>query len=196
MTSVSQPTAVKSATEVLRREHEAIVRMLDASEVVADRLSAGTKVEPEILSQLLEFFRLFADRCHHEKEEEHLFPLLERKGLLRAGGPIGVMMDEHTQGRAQMERMTVAAEAYRHGDTMAGRRWAEAMRRYSTLLRQHIDKENHVLFVLAERLMSPAEQEAMVAAFERSEIEKMGAGTHERLHAMMDRLSTTLLPCG
>lgn len=193
---MTERVATKSATDVLRREHDAILRMLDVSAVVVDRLGAGAKVEPEILSQLLEFFRLFADRCHHEKEEELLFPLLERKGLLRAGGPIGVMMDEHTQGRAQMERMSTAAAAYRNGDAAASQRWADAMRRYTTLLRQHIDKENHVLFELADRLMSPAEQEEMTAAFERSEIEKMGAGTHERLHALMERLSVTLLPCG
>ena len=193
---MTEPVAVKSATDVLRHEHDAIVRMLDVSAVVADRLLGGRRVEPEILTQLLEFFRLFADRCHHEKEEELLFPLLERKGLLRAGGPIGVMLDEHTQGRAQMERMTAAAAAYRNGDPDAGRRWAEAMRRYSTLLRQHIDKENQILFVLADRLMSAGEQAEMVAGFERAEIEKMGAGTHERLHALMDQLSAMILPCG
>ena len=193
---MTEPVAVKSATDVLRHEHDAIVRMLDVSAVVAARLAAGAQVEPEILAQLLEFFRLFADRCHHGKEEELLFPLLERKGLLRAGGPIGVMLDEHTQGRAQMQRMTAAAEAYRNGDANAGQRWASAMNRYAALLRQHIDKENHILFELADRLMTPAEQAEMVAAFERAEIEKMGAGTHERLHALMDRLSATLLPCG
>jgi len=193
---MTEPVAVKSATDVLRHEHDAIVRMLDVSAVVAARLAAGAQVEPEILAQLLEFFRLFADRCHHGKEEELLFPLLERKGLLRAGGPIGVMLDEHTQGRAQMQRMTAAAEAYRNGDANAGQRWASAMNRYAALLRQHIDKENHILFELADRLMTPAEQAEMVAAFERSEIEKMGAGTHERLHALMDKLSTTILPCG
>jgi len=193
---MTEPVAVKSATDVLRHEHDAIVRMLDVSAVVAARLAAGAQVEPEILAQLLEFFRLFADRCHHGKEEELLFPLLERKGLLRAGGPIGVMLDEHTQGRAQMQRMTAAAEAYRNGDANAGQRWASAMNRYAALLRQHIDKENHILFELADRLMTPAEQAEMVAAFERSEIEKMGAGTHERLHALMDQLSATILPCG
>ena len=193
---MTEPVAVKSATDILRHEHEAIVRMLDVSGVVADRLAAGTKVEPEILAELLEFFHLFADRCHHEKEEELLFPLLERKGLLRAGGPIGVMLDEHTQGRAQMERMTAAAEGYCNGDAEAGRRWAGAMQRYSTLLRQHIDKENQILFVLADRLMSSAEQAEMVAGFERAEVEKMGAGTHERLHALMDQLSAMILPCG
>jgi len=193
---MTEPVAVKSATDVLRHEHDAIVRMLDVSAVVAARLAAGAQVEPEILAQLVEFFRLFADRCHHGKEEELLFPLLERKGLLRAGGPIGVMLDEHTQGRAQMQRMTAAAEAYRNGDANAGQRWASAMNRYATLLRQHIDKENHILFELADRLMTSAEQAEMVAAFERSEIEKMGAGTHERLHALMDQLSATVLPCG
>ena len=71
------------ATDVLRREHDAILRMLEVTELVAEQLDQGEKVKPETLDGLLEFFRLFADRCHHGKEEELLFPALERKGLSR-----------------------------------------------------------------------------------------------------------------
>jgi len=184
------------ATKILRDEHRVIERVLAALEVAATRLKAGTPVRPGVFILAADFIKGFADGCHHRKEEGALFPAMEAAGIPAQGGPIGVMMDEHTQGRAQIERMTAAAEAYRNGDPEAGRRWATAMQRYSTLLRQHIDKENQILFVLADRLMSAGEQAEMVAAFERSEIEKMGAGTHERLHALMDQLSATVLPCG
>jgi hemerythrin-like domain-containing protein len=182
-----------TATTVLRTEHDAILRMLDAAEEVARQLDRGQRVAPETLTGLLEFFRLFADRCHHGKEEDLLFPLLEKKGLPRAGGPIGVMLHEHDQGRALVKQMADAAEAYGGGSTGAGGRWAEAARGYAFLLRQHIDKENNVLFVMAENLLTSTEQTELATAFEKVEEEKMGPGTHERLHALMDKLTAQIL---
>ena len=64
------------ATSVLRKEHDAILKMLDATEQAARRIESGQTVAPETLQGLLEFFQLFADQCHHGKEEDLLFPLL------------------------------------------------------------------------------------------------------------------------
>ena len=60
---------MNAATATLRHEHEAILRMLDATEEVASRLHNGKEVAPETISGLLEFFKLFADRCHHGKSD-------------------------------------------------------------------------------------------------------------------------------
>jgi hemerythrin-like domain-containing protein len=178
---------MSTATAALRHEHEAILRMLDATEEVASRLKRGSRIAPETLSGLLEFFKLFADRCHHGKEEDLLFPLLQQKGMPGQGGPIGVMLHEHTLGRALIREMSDAADAYTKNPN-AGLRWAEAATSYAGLLRSHINKENQVLFVMAERMLSDAEQQELSEAFEKIEIEKMGPGTHERLHGEMDRL--------
>jgi hemerythrin-like domain-containing protein len=185
---------VATATQVLRREHEAILKMLGASEEVARRLGRGEQVEPQTLESLLEFFQLFADRCHHGKEEDLLFPLLEKKGFPREGRPIGVMLFEHERGRSLIRQMAEATAACEAGDTSGGKRWAEAGAGYAALLRAHIDKENNILFAMAERALTPAEQADLAQKFEKLEVEKMGAGTHERLHAMMDTLLARLLP--
>lgn len=182
-----------TATAVLKHEHDAILRMLDVAEELAHRLRRDEAVAPEMLKELSEFFQLFADRCHHAKEEQLFFPLLEQKGIPRAGGPIGVMLAEHEEGRALVRKMAESADAYGHGERAAGSRWAEAARQYSDLLSQHILKENNVLFGMAERVLSPVEQHGLVESFERLEIEKMGAGTHERLHRVMDRLVAEVL---
>jgi hemerythrin-like domain-containing protein len=184
---------MNQATDVLRQEHDAILRMLETTEETTRQLAAGTRVEPRVLDGLLEFFRLFADRCHHGKEEDLLFPLLEKKGLPRYGGPIGVMLVEHDQGRALVQQMAAAAEDYKAGRADAASRWAIAARGYVPLLRQHIAKENDVLFVMAERLLSADEQAQLAAEFERVEQEKLGAGTHARLHALMEELSQLVL---
>ncbi len=63
-------------TEILKQEHNAILRMLDAAEALAGRIGSGELPEPELLAGVTEFFELFLDRCHHGKEENLFFPLL------------------------------------------------------------------------------------------------------------------------
>jgi hemerythrin-like domain-containing protein len=177
-----------TATQTLRHEHDAILRMLDAAEETARQLTAGAQVAPGVLEGLLEFLKLFADQCHHGKEEDVLFPKLVEKGLPRNMGPIGVMLLEHDQGRALVQQMSDATAAYKAAHPGAAERWAEAARAYAGLLREHIAKENSVLFVMAERMLSAEEQQQLAAEFEAVELQKMGAGRHERLHQMMDQL--------
>ncbi len=172
-------------TEILKQEHNAILRMLDAAEALAGRIGSGELPEPELLAGVTEFFELFLDRCHHGKEENLFFPVLERKGVAVHGGPIGVMLREHQQGRELTAAMVEASRAYAQGETGAAGRWARAAREHAALLRDHIFKENAVLFPMAEGLLAPAEQDALVARFDELENERMGAGTHERLHAQM-----------
>jgi hemerythrin-like domain-containing protein len=169
-------------TEILRKEHDAISRMLDAADRAGDRLQRKQPIRPELLEGMAEFFELFLDKCHHGKEEELFFPALAKKGMPVEGGPIGVMLGEHTQGRTLAGQMKQLAARYKSGDADAG---AAAARQYADLLREHILKENTVLFPMAEGLLSPSEGEALAEKFEQLEEEKMGRGTHERLHARM-----------
>jgi hemerythrin-like domain-containing protein len=177
-----------TATSILRDEHKAILKMIDTAEEAAGRLKKNVAVAPEILSGLLEFFHIFADHCHHGKEEDCLFPLLEQKGLPREGGPIGVMLHEHGQGRELIRIMGETACQFAGGQKEAGQRWAEAALAYAALLRNHISKENDILFIMADGILSEADQAKAVEAFEKIETEKLGEGTHERLHALMDKL--------
>jgi len=182
-----------TATNILRHEHEAILRMLEVTELVARQLESGERVPPETLRDLLEFFSLFADRCHHGKEEDILFPLLRKRGLSHPGGPIGVMLAEHSLGRALIQQMRQAGEAYGQGAVQAGLRWAQAAMAYAALLRQHIHKENEILFRIADNLFTAADQIKLAIEFERLEEEEMGAGVHDRLHVLAEQLTAIVL---
>lgn len=182
-----------TATKMLREEHDAILRMLDATEEVARQLERGERVAPETLTGLLEFFRLFVHHCHYGKEEDWFFPLLKEKGLPWAGECVELMLAEHEQGWLLFGQMMKTTDAYASGSAEAAVRWAEAARNYVALLRQHIHRENDVLFVMAEKLFTEVEQNELAEAFAKVEKEKMGAGTHERLHAFMEKLSRDIL---
>jgi hemerythrin-like domain-containing protein len=180
-------------TSILRDDHESILRMLDVMEEVAHRLNQGTSVPPETLTSIQEYLQVFADRGHHGKEEDLLFPLLESKGIPRRGGPIGVMLEEHDLGRGFIRQMVEASGQYAAGAAGSGSRWATAGREYAMLLRGHIDKENNILFTMAERILSAAEQNQLSGAFEKIETERLGPGTRDRLQASLEKLAGGIL---
>lgn len=181
------------ATQQLRDEHEGIKVMLAVLEHLAIRMENGQQVNLDHAEQIVDFLRTFADKCHHGKEEDLLFPALEAAGVPAQNGPIGVMLGEHTLGRSYIRGMADALERLRAGED-AGEDYADNALGYVELLRAHIDKENNILFTMAERMLPAAEHERQAADFERIEAERIGPGVHERYHALIHSLRDTYLP--
>ena len=177
-----------NATKQLRAEHEGILTMLEILEKISGQMASGKAANLDHLEKIIEFLSVFADQCHHGKEENILFPALEKMGIPREGGPIGVMLNEHDQGREHIRAMRKAL-----GELKEGRDGAEdfvrAAKGYIELLRNHILKENDVLFVMAEESLSGEEQKRLSDAFETMEREKIGVGRHEAFHRLMDELT-------
>lgn len=175
-----------SATDVLKEEHRGIERMLAIVEAATRRLQAGGNVPAEVYLKAADFFKNFADGCHHAKEETRLFPAMERRGIPRMGGPVGVMLAEHEQGRAYVRKMAQAAERYSKGDPSAAADLVESGQGYVRLLSQHIAKEDGILFPMAEQVLSGAEQAQLSEEFDV--IERERPGEHEHYHHVLDEL--------
>ena len=173
---------VASPTQTLREEHRVILRAIVLVEVAAGRLDAGRALPAGWWDELLEWLRVFADRNHHAKEEAYLFPALAQAGVPAAGGPVGVMLEEHTEGRELVRLMAESPRAPR----------AAAARRYVHLLREHIDKENGVLLPLADAVLDPEAQLLVARAFEQVEAEQGLAASSEHAETLLDRLAAAL----
>src|SRR5262245_28312717 len=124
------------ATEILMDEHRVIEQVLCCLEKLARRSQIGGELDRTSAREALGFFRQFADHCHHGKEEGHLFPLLESRGLAREGGPTGVMLHEHEEGRRLIAAMAAAIERD------SAKEFAPPAQAYVRLLREHIQKED------------------------------------------------------
>ncbi len=179
-------------TEVLMQEHRIIEQVLNCLEVLATQAESSKLVDTESAAEALDFFRMFADRCHHGKEEDLLFPMLEAKGLPREGGPTGVMLTEHDQGRQHVRAM---ADAIQDPSSPAVQQFIEHARGFVQLLRQHIQKEDSCLFSMANQLLQATDQKTLITAFEKVEHEDMGPETHmhyvELANQLADRLGVS-----
>ena len=180
------------ATDILKAEHEVIKRVITSLETAADELEQGTAIRPEFFIDATDFIKGFADGCHHVKEEQVLFKTMESYGVPVTGGPIGVMLMEHEQGRKYTRGMREAAQRMAAGDASARAEVIQNARGYATLLRQHILKENDVLFPMADRAIPAAMHESVFEGFEHVEHEETGEGVHEKYLALAEKLEKEL----
>lgn len=164
------------ATKDLRKEHDAILFVLK----ILDKMMSA-KVEDSVrlpyYGELVDFLKIFADKCHHGKEENYLFKELVEKGIENEGGPVGAMLKEHAQGRMLIARMSESLDS----QNVAG--FQENAIKYSELLRNHIEKENNILFNMADTVLDEEAQEDLFEKFEQHEENVIGHGVHEKLHA-------------
>lgn len=170
-----------SAVSILSGEHRVILQLLEVLQRVAVVTRACGKIPDLHARQVLEVLRTFADTCHHGKEEQILFPALE--ALVPGFGPTQVMRAEHVDGRIHIKAMGAAVESGKPGA------YVQHALAYVELLRQHIDKEDGILFRMAQAMLSHTQDEELIAEFRRAEHDDMGSGTHERMLGIADALA-------
>jgi len=178
----------KKPTDQLKDEHAGITVMLQILNFICEQSEFAAKLYLNEFDRILEFFTVFVDRCHHGKEEDLLFPALERAGIARQAGLIGILLEEHDRGRAYVRAMQRHFEAYRSGDIKSLSGIIMNARNVIDMLVKHIKKEDTELYPIADRVLGPEAQEELSTGFDAIERDRVGQGRHEAFHALMAQL--------
>lgn len=184
------PVPANRPTQALIDEHEKILAMLDVLERLAD-LAEGGAPPVAAMSRALEFIREFADGVHHQKEEDLLFPAMERRGMPRGAGPVAVMLMEHDEGRAAAGGMQAGLDALAAGQAAGATTYARGARAYASILRDHIAKENQILFPMAEDVLEPEDKAELAVGFD--DVDRAAEANIARLCEALDALTAELL---
>jgi len=171
-------------SQLLMTDHETTEKVFEA---VERALQAPAGPAPSVVKDALEYFQGYVDACHNRKEEEHLFPLIERRGIPRAGGPLAVMLGEHEHSRSILPALVSVGEAYLDGDRAVLPELREAFAEYASLLKNHFWKENDILYPMARRVMTEADGAAVIDGIEAVEA-SCGPDTRARYYALAARI--------
>ena len=154
-----------SATSNLENDHVYILKLCD----VMERMAQAGNPDPEQLEMVVSLIRNFADGLHHKKEEDLLFPKMTEKGFSTTQGPVAVMLQEHEEGRKYVLGIAGNIEPLKSGDKGAAETIQTNLLGYARLLKNHISKENNILFRMADNVLSAKEQEDLSAEFIKAE---------------------------
>ena len=155
----------KMPTDILEEEHRLIQQVVGALPQLTEMLQTGQPVEPSLLLDIVGFMRMFADKCHHGKEEVHLFPLLVQRGVPVTGCPIAALTFEHQQGRALVSGLAEAAQVYARGDDGAIASVVEKLHGITGLYPNHIWKEDYLLFPMTNKVLGAGDHKDLMEKF-------------------------------
>jgi hemerythrin-like domain-containing protein len=180
---------MEKASQDLVHEHKAILIILSVLEKICSLFKTSKEVDYHDIEQIIDFIKTFADKCHHGKEEGFLFPALEEAGIKKENGPIGVMLLEHEKGRELVRLMQSSIS----GESIQIEKFVESSDAYINLLRNHIEKENSILFPMGDARLSQAKQDELLNKFETFEDEVIGKGKHHELHQILEKFEAKYL---
>lgn len=167
------------STASLRRDHDLIEKVARSMTATIQMLRQGRSIPEPILAQVLDFTKNFTDVCHHSKEEDALFPALQKAGMPAHMGPIAVMLMEHKKSREIAKRMESSSRAYLDSGEPAG--LIADMQEYVDHITEHLWKENNRLFMMAESRLQHAAREVSSQLDEVESSKLSGMGT-DRSH--------------
>jgi hemerythrin-like domain-containing protein len=156
-------------THLLKHEHRVIEQAMRALEGLCVRLELNEEIPVKALIQIFDFFQIYADRFHHEKEEMFLFPALRKAGIENENGPLSFLAEEHLTERNLLAELGAAITEYRQHSENAHLQIIELARNYSQHLLGHLLREDGILFTLAEEILDEATKTEIHQVFIESE---------------------------
>jgi hemerythrin-like domain-containing protein len=171
----------------LMREHRLIERMVTLLNAGLRQMSEENKANVDLLTVAVDFFRTYADRTHHGKEEDILFRELAKKKLSREHERImNELVQEHVLGRKMVSDLISAKKAYTEGSTEALKDIIALVTKLVNFYPAHIEKEDKHFFYPILEYLSKKEQDNMLEEFwdfDRKLIHEKYQGIVEELEA-------------
>jgi len=156
-------------TQVLVAEHKLILRMIGLLEKYAPLTASGQYRNWRFYHDGIDFIRTYADRYHHAKEEEILFKALIDNGMPKENSPVAAMLMEHDKGRGLVRALETAVLEAEAGRTDVYRAIGDNALGYAALLREHIGKEDEILYPLAERVIPETMRGVILHGYQTAE---------------------------
>ena len=162
---------MNSAIAMLTHEHKLIMKVVNALGAISNDLAHGSSVSSEKLHEIVRFLREFADKCHHAKEEDILFPEMAKHGVPETGCPLAALRLEHVHARQLVAQLSTRTQAYARREAGAANALMAVITDIGNLYSSHIWKEDNMVFPMVDRLFPPQDIEHLFQRFEQAEVE-------------------------
>lgn len=141
-----------NAIEIMMEEHKNIKLMLKVVRKVSLNVLNGKDVDFDEFDKIIDFIKNYADKHHHQKEEDYLFNrMVEEMGTIADKLVNAGMLVEHDLGRLYVKNLSLALEELKNGNEEAKLDIIANSVGYANHLAQHIHKEDNIVYKFAER---------------------------------------------
>lgn len=176
---------MNKALEVLYNEHEIIKSVINYREKLTALAKSNAGKYKEIIIELIDFFRNYADKFHHYKEEKLLFPLMCEKNDMLENSIVAEMLENHQDFRKLVKSIESAVESGNYEESN------KLLNHYTEMLLDHIAVEDDELFQMAETLFDEGELEKLYYDFQDIDME-LGIDIKHDFERMKEKLESDL----
>lgn len=184
--------AMGVAVAVIKREHRALGTVVEALQrLLGDIVAQHAQPDFTLLSAALYYIVDFPERCHHPKEDEHLFKALRRR-TAEFNALLDDLQAEHIRSAQMMTQLQCALVHYQGGAPRGLEAFHAAVDAYSAMLSEHMRKEENLLNQARDKL-TEEDWSAIAAAFSANEDPLFSDARREEFHKLYSRI-LNLLP--
>ena len=180
------------ALDILIDEHVFIRQFLEILAVSLKNMEQGKRPSKEFFEKSVSFARDFTDKYHHFKEEYILFNRLAEKKKGEIDAQVQSLKFQHERGRALIGDVAKALEGYAKGQEAQTLILLESLAAYTSLMRQHVHREDHILYPMVEKGIPWDEYRGLLEVFQQ-EGKKMGEGFLEKSKRNLYEIGRLLL---
>lgn len=167
-------------------EHRLIERMVALLRGELEEIGRGGSIDAVFIDSAVDFFRTYADRTHHGKEEDILFRDLDGKDLAPEHAEVmEELVREHVYARKTVSALVEAKEAYLLGDGQALDTVSSNLGILIDFYPEHIEKEDKHFFIPCMEYLDQEERDAMLREFYDFDREMI----HEKYRKMVEGYS-------
>ncbi len=167
---------------ILMNDHSIIEKAL----VILERQLQKKKKNWSTIQTLIDILWDYGEMCHNMKEEKIYFPLLLQRGMPEQG-PVAVMLQEHQSERTYLEKFkSFLSRTDKTLDEIND--FISEFQDYANLTKDHIWKENDILYPMGRRFIQPEDVPYLVNEFKRLERESLGEGAYTRYKTLVDAM--------
>jgi len=170
----------------LMREHRLIERMLDVVGRQAAAIARGKVIDRDLILKIVDFFRTYADRTHHGKEEDILFRRLAGKEMGDEHHTImAELIAEHRQARELVGKLKEAVAGHQEAAVAVRHTISGCLKGLMALYPPHIEKEDKRFFYPCLDYFSEDELDEMLEEFREFD----RAMIHEKYQKLVEELA-------
>lgn len=180
-------------TDNLIIEHREISELLNIMSVIADNIKSKDVFYPNDIDEIIDYLIILLDKSHHGKEEEVFYPELILSGIPKEKAPLSIINYEHMLAKRYLNEISSCVVNCKIGIDFSGELLADSLTNYVVVIQNHIQREEEIVFPLANEAFSIEKQNEIAQKFEEIEQKNITRNFNEHYNRLLNKLNNKYL---
>jgi hemerythrin-like domain-containing protein len=180
-------------TDNLIIEHREISELLNIMSIIAENIKSKDVFYPNDVEEIINYLIIILDKSHQGKEDGVLYPELILSGIPKETAPLSIINYEHNLAKHYLNDINSCVVNCKIGNDFSGELLADSLTNYVIVIQNHIQREEEIVFPLANEVLSDEKQNEISQKFEDIEQKNMAHNFADHFNKLLNKLHNKYL---